>query len=128
MRYWRGPPRRPPRPPPPPPPPPPTPPRPRPPPPPHPPHPPDPGHPPPPPPRRVRHYPLASAQARPPRHRNRLPRPSRLCRGLPGCRTLPPHRGGPDTHRAINRGAVVAPSNPLRKPPAPTRHITPPTK
>src|SRR5213079_2207149 len=37
-------------------------------------------------------------------------------------------RGRPDAHRAINRGAVVAPSNPFRKPPAPTRQITPPAK
>ena len=74
--------------------------------------------------RRVRYHPAAPIEAWHPRHRNRFPRPPRLRRGLPrGC-ALPPHRGGPDALRAINRGAVVAPSNsPSRQPPAPTKPI-----
>jgi hypothetical protein len=39
---------------------------------------------------------------------------------LPGGRAFPPHRGGPDALRAINRGAVVAPSN---SPPANLQHL-----
>jgi hypothetical protein len=42
---------------------------------------------------------------------------------LPRGDALPPHRGGPDAHRSINRGAVVAPSNSSRQPPAPTKPI-----
>jgi hypothetical protein len=57
-----------------------------------------------------------------PRHRNRLPRPPRLRRGVSGGDALPPHRGGSNACRAINPGSVVAPfSSP--QPPAPTKPI-----
>src|SRR5258705_11472458 len=76
--------------------------------------------------RRVHHHPLAPIEAWHPRHRSRLPGPPRLRRGLPGGRAFPPHRGGPDALRAINLGAVVAPSNsPPANPPAPTTPTKP---
>ena len=69
---------------------------------------------------RVHYHPLAPIEAWHPRHRNRLPRPPRLRRGLPGGCALPPHRSGPDALRAITRGAVAAPYN---SPPANLQHL-----
>jgi hypothetical protein len=59
--------------------------------------------------RRVRHHPPADFETRCPRHRDRIARPPRLCRRLPGRHFDPRHCRGADARRAVSDGAVGAP-------------------
>ena len=75
--------------------------------------------------RRVHHHPPTVPEARRSRHRDDITRPARLRRSLPGGHFDPSHRGGADADRAVNAGAIIAPVNPSRKPPAPAPETPP---